>query len=430
MGAPKNRNVSAGKEWNDSEGVEQWVYRIDGGARSVYAFKRMELFALASARFGKGVLPLPRMSTDDIRAALSLPDGQVPDVSHLPEPTPRPERAPKAEPAPKAQYEVEPGAWMPEHKHHCFDTVAKLVKAGLNVYLVGPAGTGKTTLASQVARHLGKEFGTISCHAQMTGSSLAGFMNATGEFVETEFHRMFTADGVFLLDEIDNGNPNILAWANQALANRRASFANGTVDAHEGFRFIGAANTYGTGATREYIGRQALDAATLDRFVMVEVDYDTAYEAKAAVKVAGPMGKLWAQRIWHYRKNATKHGVKIVLSTRAIVDGATMLAQGFTVPQVLDMRVFRGINPDQVTKLREGDAKFDRPGPEPEPEHEASPVENKSLPDRKRLASAWDTKCTHCKSPVAKHAPVYWRGKGDCICSTCYTLHGNDKIGE
>jgi hypothetical protein len=44
------------------------------------------------------------------------------------------------------------------------------------------------------------------------------------------------------------------------------SFACGMVEKHENFHCITAANTCGNGATLEFIGRNAIDGATMNRF--------------------------------------------------------------------------------------------------------------------------------------------------------------------
>jgi hypothetical protein len=56
-----------------------------------------------------------------------------------------------------------------------------------------------------------------------------------------------------------------------------------------------AANTYGTGADALYVGRNQLDAATLDRFYVVEMDYDRKLEAKLAPEEVVHLGMAAAR---------------------------------------------------------------------------------------------------------------------------------------
>ena len=70
---------------------------------------------------------------------------------------------------------------LEERVHPQFDKVVKLASAGVNVMLVGPAGCGKTHLAHQVAKALGKTFGSISGSAGVSEAHLTGRLLPTGE---------------------------------------------------------------------------------------------------------------------------------------------------------------------------------------------------------------------------------------------------------
>jgi cobaltochelatase CobS len=67
----------------------------------------------------------------------------------------------------------------------------------------------------------------------------------------------------------------------QALALRVCAFADKMVSAHPDFHLVATANTFGTGDQR-YVGRQTLNAATLDRFTMIEVPLDPKLERRLA----------------------------------------------------------------------------------------------------------------------------------------------------
>ena len=50
------------------------------------------------------------------------------------------------------------------------------------------------------------------------------------------------------------------------------------IDMHPDFKVVCAGNTFGSGSTLQYTGRNKLDAATLDRFMIIEWDYDKELE--------------------------------------------------------------------------------------------------------------------------------------------------------
>lgn len=114
--------------------------------------------------------------------------------------------------------------------------------------------------------------------AQTSKAELLGFINANGNYIITEFRKAYEFGGVFVLDEVDAGNPNVLAVLNSALSNSVCSFADLMVKKHEDFVLIACANTFGFGSDRQYVGRNQLDAATLDRFSVIEFNYDETLE--------------------------------------------------------------------------------------------------------------------------------------------------------
>ena len=117
----------------------------------------------------------------------------------------------------------------------------------------------------------------------MSESHLTGRMTATGDFISTEFLKAYEQGGVFLFDEVDAADPNILLVINSALSNGRLSVPNRKektmANRHEDFYCIVAANTWGHGSF-DYSGRDQLDRAFLDRFNLVKilVEYDEELE--------------------------------------------------------------------------------------------------------------------------------------------------------
>ena len=153
-----------------------------------------------------------------------------------------------------------------------FDDVVTLIAANKNVYLYGPAGSGKNVLCGQVAEALGLKF--YYQNTLLTKFDLSGFKNAVGDFEKTEFFEAFTKGGLFMLDEVDNSTAEAMVALNAALANGYYSFPGiGRVDCHPDFRCIAAGNTIGTGADSAYCGRYKLDASSRDRFCFEGIDY-------------------------------------------------------------------------------------------------------------------------------------------------------------
>lgn len=161
--------------------------------------------------------------------------------------------------------------------HKVFETVMKYVAMAEPVLLSGEAGAGKNVIVKQVADALGLPF--YFSNAVTQEYKITGYGDANGEYVKTQFYDAFTNGGIFLLDEMDASCPEALIVLNCAIANGYFDFpVIGRVEAHPNFRVVANANTFGTGATMEYVGRNQLDGATLNRFAVVEVEYDERIE--------------------------------------------------------------------------------------------------------------------------------------------------------
>lgn len=162
--------------------------------------------------------------------------------------------------------------------HHMFDEILKYIAADISIILVGPAGSGKTQVAVQCAELLGKTHYSISVNEHTSKTDFLGYMDAEGKIVKTNFRNAFENGGVFIIDEIDAANPNILTIINSALSNGFCPFPDGMIQRHKDFLCICTANTFGEGESVHYIGRNALDAATRDRFATIFVSYDETIE--------------------------------------------------------------------------------------------------------------------------------------------------------
>ncbi|UED86221.1 AAA family ATPase [Streptomyces profundus] len=240
-----------------------------------------------------------------------------------------------------------PSVRLPETSHRVLPDVLLVLKARCHALLVGPAGTGKSMLAQQVATALGLEFHAISLGPTTPMSKIFGYYDAHGTYHPTPFRRAFEHGGVMLLDELDAGHPGLLSELNQALSLGVCAFADDMVDAHPDFRVIATANTYGTGPDRQYTGRQALDAATLDRFTIVEVPVDERLEERLTLAHA-PSQPLAAravlERVRRLRSAAERKRLPVMFSPRASIDSAKLLEAGARVEQVMEWRVLRGLS--------------------------------------------------------------------------------------
>lgn len=238
---------------------------------------------------------------------------------------------------------------VPGLSHEKFHKLLNAMQSSFPVMLVGPAGTGKTYAAEQVAKSFQLNFEAISVGAQTSKSDLLGFMSANNDYVGTGFRRAFEHGGVFLMDEIDAGNANVLVIMNAALSGTQCAFPDRMVDKHPDFKFIGTANTYGTGASRQYVGRTQLDAATLDRFITIDWNVDEMLEA--AMITGYKFGAKWHTTVKAIRQEAVDRDYRVVISPRATLKGAQLLELGFEFDEVVEMTILATASSEQKVRF-------------------------------------------------------------------------------
>ena len=230
--------------------------------------------------------------------------------------------------------------------HKKFDDLVKYVNADIPVFLVGPAGSGKNVLCKQVADALQLPFYFSNSVTQEY--KITGFTDAMGHFHESQFYKAFKNGGLFMLDEVDASIPEVLVILNAAIANRYFDFPApiGYVEAHPNFRVVAAGNTFGQGADYDYVGRNQLDAATLNRFHQIMIDYDPKIEEACAM---GDVELLAFCR--KFRAATKKAGIRVVVSYRNIQMIAKM-AGCVSLESALDGSLIKSLDSGDMDTIR------------------------------------------------------------------------------
>lgn len=233
-----------------------------------------------------------------------------------------------------------------EGLHHAMvPEIIKRLSLRLNVMLVGPAGSGKTTAGKQIAAAMGLDYfytGQIQDEYRLTG-----FLNATGQYMETDFYKFCKSGGLFFFDELDKSGRAATCF-NAAIENGFFDFPNGRTELHENCHFMAGCNTFGQGGSRMYSGSEVVDGSLTDRFITVSFGYDDQLERALA------SNDEWVTEVQGYRAAAEKHKIRIIIGQRASIQGARMLAAGISKKDVLAEAVFKGADVDTIKKLKEG----------------------------------------------------------------------------
>jgi cobaltochelatase CobS len=246
---------------------------------------------------------------------------------------------------------------MPEvnvgSQHSRFPSLLKACNARLrdghrlNIWLAGPAGSGKTSAAGAVAKALSLPFYTNG--ALILGYQVTGFVDASGKYHTTAFREAWEKGGVYLWDEVDGSAPNAVIELNTALANGHMTFPDQPtpVARHKDCVILAGANTFGRGATGEYSGRSKQDEAFLSRFVPMEWPIDEAFERQLCANVA------WVSRVQAVRAKVKNNSIRNhMITPRATFYGEALIAAGFTPDQAAEMVLRQGAPDDVWQKIK------------------------------------------------------------------------------
>jgi cobaltochelatase CobS len=230
-----------------------------------------------------------------------------------------------------------------EARHECFERCLRWLEAGESIYLVGPAGTGKTHLGEQLAQATDKRF--LPVPQALTKYEFSGFIDGSGVYRGTIFRDGVENGGQLMIDEIDSFAAAAVMFLNSVIANGWCAFPDGIIKKHPDFRVVAAANTYGRGAESGYLGRNPLDAASLDRFAYIAIDYDQNMERQL-------FGNgLWVQYVHKVRAAVKEYKIQHVISMRAIarcINGANV---GLTPDEICEDALWRGLGQDSIAKI-------------------------------------------------------------------------------
>ena len=146
------------------------------------------------------------------------------------------------------------------------EKLRRTIEAGIkNIWMVGPAGCGKSTMARNVAEDMDLPYLCISCGIGTSATEFIGYKYPTRE--ATRFGEFYAKPSIILIDEITALDPAVAQILNAALANDEIETTTGLVHRHPKCIIIATSNTFGFGCDRQYVANNQLDASTIDRFV-------------------------------------------------------------------------------------------------------------------------------------------------------------------
>lgn len=186
-----------------------------------------------------------------------------------------------------------------------------LLESGLNILLDGPQGCGKTVLARSIARSLGMEFVFFNCGAVVEATDFLATIqvraSATGapitDFVKTDMLIALERSAehpetryLVFLDEFNRCQESARNALMPALDSTRRVFHpidNRFLAIPDNVQFIAAVNR-----GSQFSGTFGIDAAQLDRFAPVQMDYPPPHEEVKLLLARHPeLGKSLLEEI-------------------------------------------------------------------------------------------------------------------------------------
>jgi cobaltochelatase CobS len=248
-----------------------------------------------------------------------------------------------------------------EGQHHQTKAVIGALAAGSSVMIIGPTGSGKTRVTEHVAKALDcKNYTIRQVNKQTATHDLIGFNNANGNYVPGVFTKVIKEGGLIVIDEVDNGNSNVL-MCTKGILSGLIYMPYGMQEVHPDCKIMCTANTWGLGPDREYVGRNALDAALLNEFVCIEWPYDTVAERNWIKQTYARVEKPYitekqfdkfVDRFQKMRDYAESNKIRVIFSSRNLDQCIRLQAiSDWDEFDTLDATVFRSVKGDARRKL-------------------------------------------------------------------------------
>lgn len=289
--------------------------------------------------------------TDEITSDYEAPSAEDEEATQ-PDPPPKPE--PQVNTGHLPDWFIPPTWW----KH-----INLYIQFRPAVAIVGPAGNGKTTACEIALQAQNIDYLMLSCTDRTEVIDLVGgtVLTKDGEqWRDGLVTRAFKAGQAVILDEADALDPRVMMSLQTALLDpgpdgnaRYVTVEGEKVYPADKCPILMTMNTVGSGRNRQYVGRNQLDAASLDRLTMIQ----TTYENEADMLQKRGVGKRLASRIVTWaevmRNKIDDAGLPLVLSPRTMLRIAQCVDDfGWDFQVATELEFFSRIDPQDQPLLK------------------------------------------------------------------------------
>jgi MoxR-like ATPase len=206
-------------------------------------------------------------------------------------------------------------------------------KDNSRLLLVGPGGSGKSKRVEDFLGRIKQPLLRVNLNGQVTPSDLIGHYvvkNGETQWVDGSLPLAMKNGYALLIDEVDFAEPQVLALLHPVLEPDGVLLikenANETVVPHPNFRLYATANSLGIhDEAGIYTGTNAMNAAFLDRWEIVRMDYLTKDQEVAVFVQAGhsiEFSRKLAEAAEAVRSAITRGEITGICSTRRMIQFA------------------------------------------------------------------------------------------------------------
>lgn len=168
----------------------------------------------------------------------------------------------------------------------CKNVVATAIAEGLNLWVSGPTGSGKTYTVLQTLQDMGREYIRFQGGGDVTRETLLGFAaleNGSSVFRDGPLTIAARKGLPLVLDEFDKLRDEVQSELSAVLEGNALVLSDNSgerIDLPKGFCIVATANSVGRGEGVLYSGTRTVNEAIRDRFVFLTMDYDNDRDLK------------------------------------------------------------------------------------------------------------------------------------------------------
>jgi MoxR-like ATPase len=224
-----------------------------------------------------------------------------------------------------------------------------------NTLLVGPAGTGKSTLVEYVAQSVGAPLITVSCDIELDKTELLGRPEIKGgdtHWVDGPVTLAMRRGYWIVFDEANMAKPEVLSVLHAVLDHRRRLVlkenGNEVIEAHPNFRVFATMNP-------GYEGTGELNQAFKDRFgVVLRIGYMPPRKEEALLTkrtgIDRATASLLVKAARDTRRMAENGEITEAISTRTLLEWAQAMKNGYSALEAAEFTVLDKIARDKAER--------------------------------------------------------------------------------